>query len=579
MKNSLGVFTIVMSLLFAFVGCAPEANVTSVADVLYSSGKIYTVNSSAPWAEAIAVKDGKLTFVGSDTDAQIHIGETTEVIDLGGKFVMPGIHDTHLHFESFYTSAMLEGKMLTLPAAEESLEELQELLKDYADNNPDLEVLFGEGLRAELFPDASPTKAFIDEVVPDRPVVLLTGSEHETLHNSAALAMAGVTAETEVPDGGEIVIDKETGEPTGFLKESAAGKWGWVHFPQLTREQHREGMQALVRYLNGIGVTSGKQQHAKMPVARAFQDLEARGDLTMRIGLSWTYKGPLEPMPVDEQERMFSERGAFASELIKTEFIKLSIDGTAGTTGLVVDPYLETGGHGIAFYELDELAADIARFDAMGVGVTAHASGDGAVRLLLDGLERAKAINGELKARHQIAHGHFIHVDDMSRINSLSATVEFSPAGWFQSALSDGLGGFLGPERMAHAWPAASVIKSGGRVVFASDGPLMWQEPLHSMEATITRRNPVGDGGALSPKEAIDLETAIRAYTLDSAWLMNNESVVGSIEVGKRADFIVLDRNLFEIEAEQISDSKVLLTVFDGEIVYDAATDPAPQRP
>ena len=574
-------------ILFPLLGCSPAGNDPAkveatdasstqpevAADSVYLNGHIYTVDDSQPWAEALAIRDGEFLFVGDTADAEGLVGPGTKVTDLEGKFVLPGLHDTHLHFESFYTNVMLEGKMLKFPAGIESIEALQQMLKEYADANPDLPLLFAENLPSDIFPNVTPTKAFIDEVIPDRPVIILTSSEHETVHNTAALEMAGITAETEVPEGGEIVLDPETGELTGLLKESAAGKWGWLHYPQLTREQHHDGMKALLDYLNSIGLTSGKQQHAKRPVATAFQDLENEGELTMRVGLSWTYKGPLEPMPLEEQEQLIANRQEFASDLIEVDFVKLSMDGTAGTTGLVVEPYEVTGDSGIAFYDLEDLGRDIAKFDAMGIGVTAHSSGDGAVRLFLDGLEAARDQNGSLKARHQVAHAALIHPDDIPRIRELGATVEFSPAMWFQTPLTEGLTTFIGEERMAKVLPAQSVLKSGGRIVFASDGPLFWQEPLAAMEATITRSNPAGGGGALAPGEAVSLEEAIRAYTIDSAWLMNQESTVGSIEVGKKADLIVLDRNLFELDSADISDARVLLTVFNGEVVYDAKVD------
>ncbi len=558
-------FAIVLACLS--VACAQQGE---VADTIYTNGRIYTVNEAEPWVEAVAIADGKFLVVGSNADVEAVTGEGTEVVDLGGRFVMPGLHDLHLHFEGFYTSKALEGKSLRYTTQESSIEELQAKLKDYADANPELDVLFAEQLPQALFPNLSPTRQFIDEIVPDRVVVMLSDSEHEALLNTKALEKEGITVDTKAPFGGEIVRDPETDEPTGWLKESAAGKWGWPYFPQLTREQHEEGMRSTVKMLNSLGVTTAKEQHAKDYWAQGFQDVEADGDLTMRIGLSWTYKGPLEPSSIEDQENTIEERHRFASDLISTEFVKLSIDGTLGTTGLVVDPYLESGGYGIAFYRSDELADDVTRFDAMGIGITAHANGDGAVRQFLDALEEAKRRNGgELKARHQVAHAVGIHPEDLPRFKELNVTAEFSPISWMPSALSEGLSPEIGPDRMEHIFPMKSLADHGGRFVLASDGPLMWQVPLQAIESAVTRQAPDGGEQMLAPDERIDLAMAIRAYTIEPAYLMSHENEVGSIEAGKLADMIVLDQNLFELPSNEIAATEVVLTIFNREVVYE----------
>ena len=549
----------------------------TVADVVYTNGKIYTVNESQPWAQALAIKNGKFLLVGTNADVAAITGDTTEVVDLDENFVMPGLHDLHLHFEGFYNANMLAGKTLRYTGEETSIAELQEKLRAYAESNPELEVLFAEQLPQALFPDLSPTRAFIDEVVPDRIVVMLSDSEHEALLNTKALEREGITAETPEPFGGEIVKDSD-GQPTGWLKEKAAGMWGWSYFPELTREQHEEGMRATIRYLSTLGITAAKEQHAKNHWAQGFKDVEADGDLVMRIGLSWTYRGPLEPSSLVEQVDAIENRGQFASELINPDFVKLSIDGTCGTTGLVLQPYLQTGDYGIAFYDPEDLADDVARFDAMGLGITAHANCDGAVRQFLDAIEEAKQRNGGLKGRHQVAHAVVIHPDDLPRIKDLNATIEFSPAAWMPSPLAAGLTSQLGPDRINRAFPMKSVQAQGGRFVLASDGPLFWQVPLAAMESAITRQRPGGSEQTLALGEAIDLESAIRAYTINSAYLMGHEDTVGSIETGKVADMIVLDSNLFDIPATEIGKTKVLQTIFNGAVVYDSSTDPSSEE-
>ena len=543
------------------------------ADTVYTNGKIYTLNDKQPWAEAVAIKDGEFLVVGSSADVDAVTGDGTKVVDLQGQFAMPGAHDTHVHIEQAYITDMVGDALLSFPS-DASVQEMQELLKEYAENNPNLEVLFAQGLPLAAFPNNSPTKEFIDKVIPDRPVVMLSSTEHEGLLNSVALEMEGITAETEAPEGGEIVKDENTGEPIGLLKETAAGKWAWKHYPKITPDQHEKGLLATIKYLNSIGLTSVKQQHAKNPIATAARSLEKDGNLSMRIGLSWTYRGPLEPMPLEEQEIMIAERGRFSSDLIKTEFVKLSGDGNAGTTGFVIDPYLVTGDNGLpVFTSVEALFAEVEKWDQMGVGVTFHSSGDGANRQMIEALEMVKDKHGALKARHQLGHATLIHPDDIPRLIALDITPEFSPVMWYPGDFPEAQREQLGDDRMSRWYPINSVAQGGGRFVLASDGPLFWHEPLQTIETAVTRQAPGGGAGALNPDEAIDLASAIRAVTLNSAYLMNQEGSVGSIEEGKRADMVVIDKNLFDIPATDISSSKVQLTIFDGEVVYDATTD------
>jgi len=567
MKN---ILILVLTVLF-LGGCQ---NPKETPDSIYLNGKIYTVNDAQPWAEAIAIKDGKIIAVGSDEEISGTTGENTIVIDLEGKFVMPGLHDPHVHIEQAYKGEILGDQLLTFSADASSIKELQQLLKEYADKNPDLKVLFAQGLPQDMFPNSSPTKAFIDEVIPNRPVVILSDTEHEGLLNSKALEMEGINANTPNPEGG--AIDKDpNGEPTGYFREMAAGIWAWKHYPQLSSEEHKQGLQATIAFLNSIGITSIKQQHAKNPIAKAAQDLEKEGNLNARIALSWTWKGPLEPMPIKEQEKMINERGRFSSEMIKTEFVKLSLDGNVGTTGYVLEPYIGTESRGLpVFPNDDDLFAEVEKFDTMGIGISAHATGDAANRQLIDAIDRVKIKHGKVIARHQLAHASLIHPDDYARLKDLDITAEFSPVVWFQTPYTKAVTSTLGPERMSRWYPMKSVIENGGRITMGSDGPLMWQDTFTRLEGAITRKDPSKNEEALTLNEAIDLPSAIRAMTINAAYLMDTDDQVGSIEIGKYADIIILDQNLFEIAAEKISSTKVLKTLLAGKVVFDSSGDP-----
>ena len=560
----------IVSVTFLFLSFT-TLTYAETADVVYLNGRIYTVNENQPWAEAVAIKDGKFIAVGSETDVKKMVNNKTEVVDLNGKFVMPGLHDQHVHIEQAYKGEILGEKLLTYPEDVDTSEEAAKLLKEFASKNPDAKVLFGQNLEYGVF--ATISNKWIDEAVPDRPVVILSSTEHEGILNSKALEMERLTTETPSPEGGEIEKDKN-GQLTGWLKETAAGKWAWKHYPQVSPEEHKKGLQATIAYLNSIGVTTVKQQHAKNPIAMAAKSLEQEGKLHARIGLSWTWKGPLEPMPLEEQEKMIAARGQFSSDLIKTEYVKLSGDGNAGSTGYVLEPYLQTGDRGINFFTDDSLFKEVEKFDRMGMGITIHATGDAANRQMINALEQVKKKHGELKARHQLAHASMIHPKDFARLKDLDITAEFSPVVWWNTEFVKAQVPQIGDERMRYWYPMKSILKNGGRIVIASDGPLMWQDTFQRLESAITRIAPDGNTSPLAPHEAINLFEGIKAMTLDSAYLMNIEEEVGSIEVDRWADMVVLNQNLFKIPVEQIDSTKVLLTIFNGKVVFDNNSSP-----
>ncbi len=210
----------------------------------------------------------------------------------------------------------------------------------------------------------------------------------------------------------------------------------------------------------------------------------------------------------------------------------------------------------------------------MGLGISAHATGDAANRQLIDAIDYVKMKHGKVQGRHQLAHASLIHPDDYMRLKDLDITAEFSPVVWFQTPYTVAVTPLLGPERMSRWYPMKSVIENGGRIAMASDGPLMWQETFARLQGAITRKDPSKDEKALALNEAIDLPSAIKAMTINSAYIMDQDDQVGSIETGKYADIIILDKNLFEIPVEEISSTKVLKTILAGRVVFDSSSDP-----
>jgi len=551
------------------VGCTiaeqPTATTAAInsADVIYTNGTIFTVNDKQQWAQAFAIDNGEFVAVGSTEDVLKLQGEQTNVIDLGGKLVMPGLIDAHIHLGSWYGAKMLEGKNLRFPQGA-SIATMQEMLVDYAAKNPQLAVITAENYTSTLFVNGEPNKSVLDEIIPDRPVVIISDTEHEAWLNSAALARVNITADTKDPQNGTIIRDPKTGEPSGTLREAAAGLWGWAEMPTLTLEQEVNGLKELLPYLNSLGLTSLKVQHAQLQEAQALKVLDDNNELSMRFSLGWTLLSPLEVKTEETLREIIANRGDFNSDLINPDFIKINIDGTPTGTAFLFEPYEGTDSYGDVFVAEDQLADYIAEYDVLGLGATFHVMGDAGVHRVINAIEAVKKRNGSLKARHQIAHSTMIKAEDLQRIVDLGIVAEFSPPDLiFDHPASSIVEGAIGAKRMEQYSPMKQLVDLGGKAVIASDGPLFWSPPLAVLAKMSRRVYP--DGKTMS------MAQVVKSMTLDAAYILNNDKAVGSIESGKHADFIVVDRNIFEIKAEEAAKAEVLQTFIGGESVYQKA--------
>jgi hypothetical protein len=470
---------------------------------------------------------------------------------------MPGLQDIHLHIQNAYTADALEGKLLFIPGGINSLEELEKVIREYVEANPGLKVLVGENLPYTLFPDNHPKKEFLDTIVDDRPFYLMSETQHEALLNSKAIEAEGFTADTPNPELGEIMKDPKTGEPTGFLKEEAIQVF-WKNYPIPSQEKVEQGLKATLAYGNSVGLTSVMQVHAKPDVADGVKGLDDKGELTMRFGLAWLVSDPTDPNPVDWRYK---------------NLVKLSGDGNPGSTAAMLEPYTD-GTSGVLYYKDGDLVDTVRKWDDMGMTIVIHAIGDATIRQFIDAVAQVKEEKGELKGRHIVSHGLLFHPDDMARAAELGIAIEFSPVTWYASDLVEGQRPLLGDERMKRFAPIKSAVDAGIRIALASDGPIAWHDPLVALEAAVTRRAQGGKGEPFNPDQAIDVPTAVKAYTIGPAYLTGQDDRTGSIEVGKFADLVVLDQNIFEIKPTQIGATKVLQTVVGGKVVYDASRDP-----
>ena len=545
--------------------CGREAADSAGADTVFTNGRIYTVAADRGWAEAVAVTDGRIVYVGTDQGAAAHVGSNTKVTDLGGRMMLPAFQDSHIH----PIGAGIEASACNLNELND-LAAYRAVIGEYAAANPDVEWITGGGWAMSVFgPGGSPSKTIIDELVPERPVFLTSQDGHSGWANSRALEIAGITGDTLNPPDGIIDRDPETGEPIGSLQEGAM-RLVTAHIPPTTLADQVAGLEYSRDLLHSYGITSYTDAIVNRPDLEAYRALDQRGELNMRVvGSIWWDRNRDE----DQIEDIKALRDEFnTGGLVRPTTVKIMQDGVMENyTAAMLEPYLvESGTRGIPMVEPEALKRAVTLLDAEGFQVHFHAIGTAAVRQSLDAIEEALKVNGQLGHRHHISHLQMIHPDDVPRLAELDVIANFQPLWAYNDPYVTELTvPFIGEERARWMYPIKSVRDAGGMIAFGSDWSVSTANPFPQIETAVTRLSATGeDFPVLLPEERIDLESAIVAFTINAAYLNRHEEETGSIEVGKLADLIVIDRNLFEIEPADISETKVLLTLFGGDVVH-----------
>ena len=549
---------VLLGVLAAGAAPAPQP-----AELVFQHGAVYTVDGARSWAEAVAVSGGRIVYVGTDAGVRAWIGPTTRVVDLSGKMLLPAFHDSHVHPISGGVEAA-ECDLNGLATQEAVLE----AVRKYAAVHPEATWIRGGGWELPMFPAGNPSKALLDRVVPDRPVFLSATDGHSVWVNSKALALAGVTKATPDPPYGRIERDPTTGEASGALRESASDLVGRLLPPHSARELE-DGLRTALRIANGFGLTSLQEASASEEELAAYAAADAAGTLTARVNASITVdtdKG------VAELPRLKALRARYRGKRLRSNGAKIFADGVLETrTASVLEPYIGFGDdRGKPNLTPEAFRALTTALDKEGFQIHIHAIGDRAIRDALDALEAAQKTNGLRDARHHIAHLELIEPPDIPRFRRLNVVANFQPF-WANGDkyITEMTEPTLGPERSRWLYPIASVLAAGGVAAFGSDWSVSSINPLDGIEVAVTHREPSkGPGPAWLPPEQISLPEAIAGYTIGGAYLDFTEQETGSIEAGKAADLIVLDRNLFEIPAAQIHDAKVLLTLLEGKEVY-----------
>jgi len=562
-----------LCLLALLVPIAVIAAAQQPAEVIVMRARVYTVNPKQKWAEAVAVRGGKIVAVGSEHDVGAYRGPATKQIDAAGRLVLPAFTDCHVHF--------IDGSMSLQRIHLDDAKDLTEILrrvKAYADTNKDQAWVLGRGW---TYPAVGPNlvdKKDLDRIVPDRPVYLEAFDGHTWWANSRALQLAGITRDTPNPPGGEIVRDPKTGEPTGALKEDAADLLIKKVIPAPSRDERLKAIRAgmheanrygVVRVHSASGVSVGTDDFQDLAL---YDELRKKGELTIRMYAAYRAVPPaFSQAQIEEVERA---RERYHDEWVAAGAVKFFLDGVVEThTAAMLAPYSDdTSLSGSLLWDPEAYKRTVAELDKHGLQIFTHAIGDRAVRLALDAYQEAAETNYTRDARHRIEHIETISAADISRFGKLGVIASMQPLHAYPDEDTlDVWARNVGPERAQRAWAWRSIEQVGGAVAFGSDWPIVTINPWPGVAVAVTRQTEEGNPPeGFVPQQRLSVEQAIRGYTLGAAFAGHREKTEGSIEPGKVADLIVLSQDLFKIEPSEIPKTKILLTMVGGKVVYQA---------
>ena len=557
-KIMTNIFFLILVTIFGCNDDPTNPNPSANGETVFFNGKIYTVNPSQPWADAMFVKDGVIEFIGSNDDAKETASENAEMIDLEDSFVMPGIHDVHLH----PLEAASKNFNFIVDDEIEDSEEYADEIFDAVEENPGNGWLLGWGhlitvpLDAERLP-----KEIIDDVVSNRPVAIMEQTSHSIWCNSKALEMIGINENTPNPPGG--IIMREDGEANGLLIDNAGNMLldiALVPTPESAQKDYEGLTETALPELAENGITSvcDARTYWKRNHHETWQKVADENKLTCRVNLGlWAYPSEEDASQIAMLKSLYSNN---ENSLLKINQIKLYCDGIIhNTTSAMHDSYLvnyfnEPMNNGLNYFTESRIADYIAQLEGTGFDFHIHAIGNRGVHESLNAIEES----GTSAGRHRLTHVEYVAPEDYNRFAHINATADAQVAGDFTQPDhwhdNDHL---IGPDLNQNNVPLRSLQDAGARVTLSSDWDVSELNPFVGLQNAVTR----------APQN-LTLEEAIRAYTINAAYVMRQEDLVGSLEVGKEADFIVLDRNIIEISASQINQTQVLETYLQGVLIF-----------
>ena len=555
-----GVVTSVLLLLWGLSLSAPAFS-AGAPDAVYVNGTIYTVDDKNPKATAMAVKGDKFIRIGTDADVRALAGPRTEIVDLQGKTVVPGLIDAHLHF-----SGIGEAKMRLDAFWKPKQEILDSVAAEYKRSKKG-EWIQGRGWNQEVWtPAVFPTKEELDRLAPDIPVYLGRTDGHAAWVNTKALEIAGITKSTPNPQGGEIIHDAN-GEPTGVLVDTARGLVT-KHIPVLSRERTLEALLRAQEELVSNGLTGAHDAGADLAMIDMIKGLYESGSLYVRL-----YERLRIPDGSTELHDEFYAAGkqiGLYDNRLTIRGIKISVDGALGSRGaLMLAPYNDrTDGHvGVVRVPADRLYAQVRRAREAGFQVSTHAIGDGGNRMVLDAYEKVLREMPDPDNRWRIEHAQVVALEDIPRF----ARLAIIPSMQTVHATSDKnmAENRVGPDRIKGAYAWRKFLNTGVVIPNGTDAPVELVNPFHGLFAAVSRQSRDGKpAGGWYPEEKMTREEALKSYTLWPAYAAFEEKIKGSIEAGKLADFVVIDRDYMSCGESEIKDIRVLETVIGGKSVY-----------
>ncbi|MFC9599065.1 amidohydrolase [Peribacillus butanolivorans] len=562
MKRSLSIIFTLALLLSMISGNSFASNFKEEADVVYLNGNIYTVDNKFSKAKALAIKGQELIYVGNKGQAKKYIGSNTKVIDLEGKTVIPGLNDGHLHFPS------MGMNLLQISGFNKHKEEILNLVKEEAGRREPGEWILGYGWNHELWPDKKfPTKEELDAVAPDNPVMLQRVDAHSIWVNSKALEIGGITKDTHDPQGGEILRDSN-GEPTGVLIDTA-GISVTSKIPPYSTERIEEGLIKAQEELFANGITSATDAGTHLSYINDMKNLYKKGELKARLNVMVANgKGGETGESLEYYYKNGPEIGLFGDRLT-VRSLKLVGDGSLGSrSAALLEDYSDRSGHkGNYRFTDEELYRLVKEARKYGWQVATHAIGDGAILQVLNTYERVLKEDPLADHRWRIEHFQIANASEIDRIAKVGILPSMQPV----HATSDKnmAEDRVGPERIKYSYAWRKVIDAGSHIIGGSDAPVELVNPFHGLYAAITRMDSDGNpAGGWYPEESMTREEAIKAFTIWAAEGSFEEKIKGSLETGKLADFIVIDKDPMQCPEEQLKDIQVLTTVLGGEVVY-----------
>ncbi|WP_019891451.1 amidohydrolase [Streptomyces purpureus] len=541
------------------------------ADLVVTGARVHTVDPALPQAQALAVRGGRIAWLGTDADAAGWIGPETEVIEADGRLVLPGFIDAHNHVRLGSDDACVQL------AGVRTLDGIHRRIRSWLSAHPDARWIEAEAFDYSAIPGGRmPCAANLDPATGDLPAFVLSYDVHTAWLNTAALRRLGVTRDRTRLPFGEAVTDPETGEPTGFIKDFAVRG--------LSRDGHRalrelgvpwaspdrqygrlaKSLDDAIRY----GITTVVEPQNSLDDLALFERARAEGRLRSRIVAALFHPRGTSDAELDE---FADAAGRLADDRLRVGPLKLYIDDVVEPrTAALLEPYSGCRRHrGETFYPPEEFAGLLAKLDARGFQCFVHATGDRGIRTVLDAAAHARQVNGPRDARHQVVHVECLDPSDAPRFAELGVVACMQPRHCAPEIAGPGKDWAenVGEERWHKAWPMRSLHTAGAVLAFSSDWNVAEMDPMVGIYTAVTRR-PLGGGEPWQPAETVDVETAVHAYTMGSAYANFLEDERGSLTVGKLADFVVLSRDILRCAPEDIPGTVTELAVVGGEVVH-----------